>query len=144
MTVYDDQIVIALRHSAQNLVKQTISDLESVLTQIVASAAQTVPGACGGGISRIDKASVQASHATDDDIRQLDQLQYELGEGPCVTAVDHPPDIGVVLAHDLAARPDLDRWPRFAPSATRQGYRSIMSAQLPTGSRKRRAAPRLH
>lgn len=144
MTAYDDQIVIALRHSAQSLVKQTISDLETVLTQIVASAAQTVPGACGGGISRIDKAAVQANHATDDDIRELDQLQYELGQGPCVTAINRAPQNGVVLAHDLASRPDLDQWPRFAPLAVRQGYRSTMSVQLIMGGRRRRAALNLY
>jgi hypothetical protein len=144
MTAYDDHIVIALRRSAQNLVKQTITDLETVLGQIVASAVQTVPGAWGGGITRFDKAVVGTGHATSEDIRRLDQLQCELGQGPCVTAVDHPTASGVVLAHDLASRPDLDRWPRFAPTAVREGYPSSMSVQVPTRSRDHRAALNLY
>jgi hypothetical protein len=50
----------------------------------------------------------------------------------------------VVTAHDLASGPDTDRWPRFAPTAVRRGYRSILSAQLSTNAEGRHAALNLY
>lgn len=34
---------------------------------------------------------------------------------------------GVIVARDLAAPPDAQRWPNFAPRAVELGYRSIKS-----------------
>jgi GAF domain-containing protein len=54
-----------------------------------------------------------------------DELQYELGEGPCLDAIwVHPVVHSSDLAHDA-------RWPRWAPAATAAtGMRSLMSFQL--------------
>ncbi len=144
MTPPDGHLVAALRRSAGALVKRNICDVEDVLTQIVAAAAQTVPGADSGGLSRTDRGSLHAHHATDEVVRELDQLQYELHQGPCVEAATDPPPSGVVTAHDLAGRPDSDRWPRFAPTAVRLGYRSVLSAQLSLNAGGRHAALNLY
>ena len=140
----DDQIVIALREAADGLVRHNISDLEHVLTQIVAAAAQTVPGADGGGISRSEAGTVHSCHATDDAIRDLDELQFTLRQGPSLLAAEDPPPSGVVIAHDLAGRADSDRWPTFAPAAVHAGYYSVMSAQLTSGGRGRHSALNLY
>ncbi|MFC5061923.1 GAF and ANTAR domain-containing protein [Actinomycetospora atypica] len=140
----DDQLVVALRTAASGLVRQNIRDMDNVLTQIVASAAQTVPGADGGGISRTEQGTVRACHATHEVIRDLDRLQVDRGQGPSSLAADDPPAGGVVIAHDLASRTDSDRWPSFAPAAVRAGYRSIMSAQLTSSGRGRHAALNLY
>jgi hypothetical protein len=76
---------------------------------------------------------------TSDDIRKLDDLQAQLHEGPCITAVESPPADGIVLAQDLAEPPDADRWPHFAPHAVAQGYRSLMSTHLSTNGGARAA-----
>ena len=44
-----------------------------------------------------------------------------ISEGPCITAVEYPPDDGVVLAENLTPPPDTDRWPHFAPKAVAHG-----------------------
>ena len=139
-----DELIVALRHAADGLVRHNISDLEYVLTQIVASAAQTVPGADGGGISRTEAGTVHACHATDTAIRDLDELQFALHQGPSVVAADDPPPSRVVIAHNLAGQTDSDRWPTFAPAAVRAGYYSVMSAQLTSSGRGRRSALNLY
>jgi ANTAR domain-containing protein/GAF domain-containing protein len=141
---HDDQLVLALRRAASGLVRQNIRDMEVVLTQIVASAAETVPGAAGGGITRTERGTLQACHATDDAIRDLDRLQLELDQGPCLVAADDPVPCGVVVAHDLTGRADTERWPRFAPAAVRAGYHSVLSAQLASTGRGRLAALNLY
>ncbi|MFC5065961.1 GAF and ANTAR domain-containing protein [Actinomycetospora atypica] len=140
-----DTLVTALRAAAHGLVRHSIRDMETVLTQIVAAAAETVPGADGGGISRSESGAVQASHATSVAIRELDQLQVELNEGPCATAGETPPESGIVVAVDLEGPDDVGRWPTFAPAAARAGYRSVMSAHLsPPAGREAHAALNLY
>ncbi|MCD2195362.1 ANTAR domain-containing protein [Actinomycetospora endophytica] len=71
-----------------------------------------VPGADAGGISMTRNGQVTSRNPTAPGVTKLDQLQSELREGPCVSAMDDPAADGVVLADDLAG-PDGDRWPRL-------------------------------
>ena len=135
-----DSLVLALRNAAREMVdRRSISDLEYVLTQIVAVAVDTVPGVDAGGITMTENGHITSRSPTNDDIRKLDDLQAEMHEGPCITAVEYPPDDGVVLAQDLTGPPDTDRWPHFAPQAVAHGYQSLLSTQLSTNGGTRAA-----
>jgi hypothetical protein len=135
-----DCLVLALRNAARDLVeRRSINDLEQALTQIVAVAVDTVPGVDGGGITMVENGHITSRSPTDEEIRKLDDLQAELHEGPCISAVEYPPDDGVVLAQDLTGPPDAERWPHFAPRAVAHGYRSLLSTQLSTNGGVRAA-----
>ena len=135
----DEQLVKCLRSAAEQLTEnRSIRDLETTVTKLMHAAVATIPGVAGGGISRTEQGTVRSSHATDDRIFQLDQLQSELGQGPCITAADDPPLAGVVTANDLAGA-DAERWPAFAPRCVEAGYRSMMSVQLSLQGRRRSA-----
>jgi hypothetical protein len=126
-----DVLVLALRRAARDLVSErSISDLEHALSQIVATAVDTVPGVDAGGISMTENGHITSRSPTNDDVRKLDDTQARLHQGPCITAIESPPDDGVVLAQDLTRPPDADRWPHFAPQAVAQGYQSLLSTQL--------------
>ena len=135
-----DSLVLALRNAAREMVdRRSICDLELVLTQIVAVAVDTVPGVDAGGITMIENGHLTSRSPTNDDVRKLDDLQAELHEGPCITAVEYPPEDGVVLAQDLTRPPNTDRWPHFVPQAVAHGYRSLLSTQLSTNGGTRAA-----
>jgi hypothetical protein len=126
-----DVLVLALRRAARDLVSErSISDLEHALSQIVATAVDTVPGVDAGGISMTENGHITSRSPTNDDVRKLDDTQARLHQGPCISAIESPPDDGVVLAQDLTRPPDTDRWPHFAPQAVAHGYQSILSTQL--------------
>jgi len=136
---HDDQIVVALRAAARNLAqRQGIRDLEETLHQIVASAVETIPGVDAGSLSMTEQGRIDTRHPTSDAIGKLDHTQSELGEGPCISAIEDPPESGVVLAQDLAGT-DADRWPRFAPHAVEAGYRALLSIHLATDGSLRAA-----
>jgi GAF domain len=61
---------------------------------------------------------------TDDLVTEIDRLQYQLNEGPCVDAIAQHETF---TTGDLAAE---KRWPRFAPAAVRHGIRSMLSNRL--------------
>jgi hypothetical protein len=64
----------------------------------------------------------------------------QLHEGPCITAVDAPPDDGVVVAQDLGRPPDADRAGHASPRrAVAHRYQSLLSTQLSTNGGTRAA-----
>ncbi|MDP1793426.1 MAG: GAF domain-containing protein, partial [Acidimicrobiales bacterium] len=60
----------------------------------------------------------------------IEQLQYELGEGPCVDAYHHDRP---VLEPNLAD-PKVLRWPAFASTAVDAGVEAIFGFPLKVGA----------
>ena len=141
-----DQLVVALRAAARDLTqRRSLRDLEETLRQIVVSAVQTVPGIDAGSISLTQHGRVETRQPTSDAIGKLDDKQSELREGPCIRAIDEPPESsGVVIANDFAGDEERDQWPRFAPLAVEAGYRALISTQLSTDGNGLRAALNLY
>lgn len=85
----------------------------------------SVPGTIGAGVSVLDSQGRRTSHcATDRVVEQADALQYELGEGPCVTAWGAEETI---LVDDVRAD---DRWPRWSAAVQGLPVRSMVSTAL--------------
>jgi hypothetical protein len=135
----DRQLVEALRSAARDLIdRRSFNDLDKTLGKIVGAAVDTVPGADDGSISLIRSGRIESLHATGDDIRKLDELQNDLEDGPCITAIEEPPERGALLARDLAGD-DAERWPLFAPRVVDVGYRAMACVSLSTDDGTRAA-----
>ena len=129
-TEKDEQLVVALRSAAATLAgHRSMRDLEQTLGQIVAAAVATIPGVDAGSISMTEGGRIETRQPTSEAIGKLDDTQSQLHEGPCITAIEDPPESGVVVAQDLAGA-DAERWPRYAPIVVEAGYRGLMSTQL--------------
>jgi GAF domain-containing protein len=73
----------------------------------------------------------QGSLCTTNSVSNLiDELQFTLGEGPCIDAYHHD---RVVLEPDLA-HPDTPRWFAFTPRALDAGVRAIFGFPLKQGA----------
>jgi GAF domain-containing protein len=98
--------------------------LERTLTQVAELAVQAIPGAEGAGVTLLETGRPDTVVASAPFVRELDDIQYTLGEGPCITAVDEqlPQRSG-----SLGGEP---RWPRFGPRAGRLGVHSALSVPL--------------
>jgi hypothetical protein len=68
--------------------------------------------------------SVSTMAFTDGMVDRLDQLQYTLGEGPCLDAMHHHTS---VVVDDMRTE---TRWPRFAPQAPACGCISQMGIEI--------------
>ena len=77
------------------------------------------------GISLVERDRIRTPVATDERLRELDEAQYELGEGPCrASIVDHE----TVVVDDLATDP---RWPAWGRAMVEGlGIRSSLSFRL--------------
>lgn len=99
--------------------------LPTTLDTIVHAAQRSLPGVDHVGISVTHKdGRVKTLAATDPFVTALDELQYELDEGPCLTAIR---DGTIVTIND--ARHE-QRWPRFIPRAVELGLRSQIGLRL--------------
>ncbi len=68
-----------------------------------------------------------------DEYRQLDEKQFLFGNGP---SFDGYNSIEPVIARDLSCKPDSDSWPIFAPIATDQNVKGVISYPLRIGNAK--------
>ena len=69
--------------------------------------------------------------ATEPLSQELEELQFTLGEGPCIEAVRRDE---VVLIADLSAVDGRSRWPMFAPAAAERGIRGMFAIPVRQGA----------
>ncbi|HEX4817686.1 MAG TPA: GAF and ANTAR domain-containing protein [Nonomuraea sp.] len=99
--------------------------LPELLQDLVDMASRSLPGVDHVGISVTHAdGRVETIAATDDLVLKLDQLQYDLDEGPCLTAIREE---GMVLVNHADRE---QRWPRFMEHAAALGLRSQMGLRL--------------
>jgi hypothetical protein len=90
-----------------------------------------VTGASGAGIMLMSGDTPRGSICTTDTVSDLiEQLQYELGEGPCVDAYNHDRP---VFEPDLA-EPRTPRWLAFSGPVIAAGVRAVFGFPLRVGA----------
>ena len=99
--------------------------LDETLQAIAEVARDSVPGFDQVGISTLStNGKVETRAFTGDLVLQLDKVQYDLREGPCVETLR---DSDVVTAPHI--RHD-QRWPRYVPEAVSLGVQSQLAVKL--------------
>ncbi|WP_285741218.1 GAF and ANTAR domain-containing protein [Lentzea sp. NBRC 105346] len=103
---------------------QAEPDLDTTLMAIVKAAVDYIPGAEHAGISLVERGKVRTVAPTCDIVETIDQLQYDMREGPCVDAI---------AEHQTYRSGDIGketRWPVFGPAAAGHGIHSMLSYRL--------------
>jgi GAF domain-containing protein len=100
------------------------ASLDGLLSQVARFAVGAIPGAQGAGVTLLDAGRADTEVATEDFVRVVDEVQYGLMEGPCVTAAA---ERRTVRSGSL---PDDPLWPRFGPRIARLGVQSSLSLPL--------------
>jgi GAF domain-containing protein len=114
---------VAVRQAA-HAVHSPLSLCETLAT-IAQTALISLPGFDAVGISTVDVAGkVETRAGTGEIVWQLDRLQYELGEGPCLDTLK---DAEVVIAPRIR---DDARWPTYVPRAAELGLKSQLAVKL--------------
>jgi GAF domain-containing protein len=101
--------------------------VRAALGRLGALAALALPGTAGAGFTVTDGGQPTTVAGSDALVGRADELQYGLGEGPCLTAYRHR---SVVRVDDTRA--DY-RWCRWARAVERLGVRSSTSIPLLVG-----------
>jgi GAF domain-containing protein len=106
----------------------TEEEVERAVQLLARAINESMPGATGTGVSLMDPGGRRTSSGfTDALVKQADTAQYELGEGPCLTAWATEQ---VVISSDLHAD---ERWPAWKSAVAALPIRSVISAPLLAG-----------
>ncbi len=100
--------------------------LEALLTRVATYAVQAIPGADGAGLTLLEQDRSDTIVATAPFVTEIDDVQYGIGQGPCITAAAAG---RTVMSGSLGADP---RWPQFGGRVARMGVHSVVSLPLIT------------
>ena len=104
--------------------------VDEVLQGVTAAVLELVPGAEFSGVLLLGKGKDYETLAPTADLMfDLDRLQVETGQGPCVEAAI---DDLIVRTDDFE---DEQRWPKYSPKVLEMGLRSAVSFKLYTATR---------
>jgi GAF domain-containing protein len=117
-----DDVAAALHELGHMLVSE--DDIDTTLQRVVDLAARTIEGCDAAGVTLEDASGFMTAASTDERTLEVDQGQYAVGDGPCLTAMR---DVVIVrVAIDEAE----DRWPSFAADARSHDVLSFLAAPL--------------
>jgi GAF domain-containing protein len=100
--------------------------LEDLLTRVATYAVQAIPGADGAGLTLLENDRASTIVATATFVTQVDDIQYALGQGPCISAAA---EAVTMMSGSLGSDP---RWTRFGGRVARLGVHSVVSLPLIT------------
>jgi GAF domain-containing protein len=104
--------------------------LDDVLSGVTATAKELIPGVDAAGVLLIGTGGTFESLAPVTDLpQQLDRLQMQFNEGPCVKAAL---DEVIVRTDDFR---EEQRWPQYSPACVEIGVLSGLSFKLYTANR---------
>jgi GAF domain-containing protein len=98
--------------------------LRETLIHIAEFAVQAIPGAEGAGLTMLEDDRAQTVVASAEFVQAVDDVQYRLGEGPCLLAVQSR------RTQTSGSLGGETRWPRFGPRVGRMGVHSVLSLPL--------------
>ena len=99
---------------------------DAIYERIVEMALQTVAGVDHAGIFVMEQGTVRSRAVSDDFVVDIDTIQLETREGPCLDAM-FDPEVTYCCASDLSIAIE---WPAFGPQACAAGLRSVLSLRL--------------
>lgn len=100
--------------------------LSDTLVRVAELAVRAIPDAEGAGLTLLESDRADTIVTTAPFVTQVDQVQYGLGQGPCVTAAREG---STVLSASLG---NDRRWPQFGSRVARLGVHSALSIPLLT------------
>ncbi len=131
MTARPAGVLVAGERLERILASLSSSGEGEVSTHRLCETATTVLGVNGTGVMLMSGDVPYGSLCTTNEVSHLiEELQYSLGEGPCVDAYNH----NRVIAEPDLADPAVVRWAAFAPPALQVGVRAVFAFPLRVGA----------
>ncbi|MGW6693860.1 GAF and ANTAR domain-containing protein [Rhodococcus sp. NPDC054953] len=119
----ESRLVHAFVEMADTLVDDY--DIADILHQLVNHCVDLLDAAAAGLLLSDQRGGLQVLACSSERTRLLELFQIQVDEGPCLEAFSTGE---VVAATDLTT--EIERWPRFAPEAVAQGFRSVHALPL--------------
>jgi GAF domain/ANTAR domain len=127
----DDQLAWVVALIAQQPADPDVGDGVAAFLQRLCAAVVLALSASGAGLSVMADNEVRGlTAASDPAAARIEELQFMLGEGPCIDAFAARRPVLVADLADGATR----RWPVYAPAAYDAGVRAVFAFPLQVGA----------
>ena len=99
-------------------------DVDELLIDLAVLASQSIPGNDGAGATLVQD-GVTRFRSSNTYARGVDRIQYRIGDGPCISAVD---SATTVVSGTMGT--GEHRWPQFCAETAGMGVASVLSLPL--------------
>ena len=103
---------------------ETEDSLHETLDSVAKLTVGTLPGCDGAGVTLRGNGHAMTAAASDEYTLEIDKIQYDSGEGPCLTALE------TSEFQSIEAASEESRWPEFCRHAVDNGFGSCLSFPL--------------
>ena len=125
MTAGREQDVVSSLVSLAGSMVSGKADVVELLAELTADCARLLDVAAAGLLLADERAVLHVMAASSEQVAHVEALQLQRAEGPCLDCFHGGRR---VTAPDLEQ--ELDRWPRFAPTALAAGFSSVHAVPL--------------
>lgn len=122
MSQYPDELWRSVADLSGLLLSE--EDQETTLRRVADLAVRSIPDCDAVGVTLFRGGKATTRAATGGLAYEIDHFQYDIGEGPCLSAIH---DQQMIEIEDMATEV---RWPRFCRHAAERGTRSSLSFPL--------------
>lgn len=110
-------------------------DVESTLARIAVMSTIAIPNCDFSGISLVEEDGIRTVGHTTELVKEIDEIQYETGQGPCLSAISEPLQSGAPATYEIASMAEDDKWPEFSARARERGLASLLAFTLMASER---------
>jgi GAF domain-containing protein len=127
VTRTDDDRAVAVQSAFDELGRLSFADhsLDSLLQTVTGLAGRVLPGEPVTSVTIVNDSRATTVAASGDLALELDELQYRLGAGPCLSAATTGTPSEIPDTHSA------DQWADFAAHAAERGCDTVLSIPLP-------------
>jgi hypothetical protein len=110
-------------------------DVDATLGRVAAMSTAVIPNCNFSGISLVEPRGIRTVGHTTSLVKEIDEIQYETGQGPCLSAISDPLQSGVPATYEIPSMAEDTRWPDFSARARERGLASLLAFTLMASER---------
>ena len=102
--------------------------VETTLTRVASLSVATIPSCDFAGISLVEPDGIRTVGHTTELVKEIDEIQYSTGEGPCLSAIKGPNEGRTT--YEIESMEEDETWPTFSAAARERGLASLLAFTL--------------
>ena len=109
--------------------------VDVTLARIATLSVAVIPHCDFAGVSLVEPNGIRTVGHTSNLVKEIDEIQYTTGEGPCLSAIKDARPRGVPSTYEIHSMAEDTNWPEFSARARERGLASLLAFGLLSGGR---------
>lgn len=105
-------------------------NIDDTLARIATLSVAVIPHCDFAGVSLVESGGIRTVGHTTDLVKEIDEIQYETGQGPCLSAIEEPRRSGGAATYEIPSMDEDETWPEFSARARQRGLASLLAFSL--------------